>query len=456
MKPSLSAAELALADKASPRSAAGTAVKSFCPSSDQAQSLGAASSRWETVYSNKINDGAGNEIDISESAAAIAVVQAKDHAALTAASRAAGDSHPIAAISGLADLLQPAAAHSDGLMAASDKSKLDGIDETCLVYKKQSGDIRLDARAILLGAGIDGSERPLIRLSPDGSVCVGDYQIPLTLQASERPSVLSRAQSGQGSEKIAFLSDLSQYVSVEQIAGGLAAKADLVDGKVPLPQLPQQAVPQIWEVDALSALTGLTEATAGDFASIGGGPEPGRVYMLVDRDHSDLANWIDLTKPGGVISVNNRDGSVVLDLADFPDVIAALAAKAPATSPALNGNPTAPTPTSSDNSARIATTAFVKNQGYALAGTTIATAAPLTGGGSLAANRTLAIADATISTKGAVKLSSAVNSDSETLAATSKAIKTTYDLAAAKAALVSPVFSGAPTAPTPAASDDSA
>ena len=41
-----------------------------------------------------------------------------------------------------------------------------------------------------------------------------------------------------------------------------------------------------------------------------------------------------------------------------------LAAKAPLASPALTGNPTAPTQSSSENSTKIATTAFVKSQGY--------------------------------------------------------------------------------------------
>jgi len=41
-----------------------------------------------------------------------------------------------------------------------------------------------------------------------------------------------------------------------------------------------------------------------------------------------------------------------------------LAAKAPLASPALTGNPTAPTQSSSENSTKIATTAYVKSQGY--------------------------------------------------------------------------------------------
>ncbi len=345
--------------------AAEAVVKSFSPSSDQAQSLGTASNRWETVYSRKINDGEGNEIDVGEAAAAIGAAQARDHAALTVESRAAADAHPIAAISGLAAILQPAAADADGLMTAADKSKLDDIDHGRLVYKNQNGDIRLDARTVLLGVGIDGSEHSLIRLSPDGSVSIGDSQVPLTLRASERLSV--KLPSGQAGEKIAYLSDLAPYVSMEQVAGSLAAKADLVDGAVPLPQLPPQAVAQLWEVDALSGLTGLAEATAGDFAKISGGSEQGHVYILAAADPSRLENWIDLAEDV-VVSVNGKNGAISLGLADLPDAAAALAGKAPLASPALTGTPTAPTPAVSDNTDKIATTAFVKKQGYVTSG----------------------------------------------------------------------------------------
>jgi hypothetical protein len=46
------------------------------------------------------------------------------------------------------------------------------------------------------------------------------------------------------------------------------------------------------------------------------------------------------------------------------DYIPNMASKAPLASPALTGTPTAPTPTTSDNSTKIATTAFVKAQNY--------------------------------------------------------------------------------------------
>jgi hypothetical protein len=48
--------------------------------------------------------------------------------------------------------------------------------------------------------------------------------------------------------------------------------------------------------------------------------------------------------------------------AQVTDLTAALANKAPLASPALTGTPTAPTPTTTANNTRIATTAFVKAQ----------------------------------------------------------------------------------------------
>lgn len=59
---------------------------------------------------------------------------------------------------------------------------------------------------------------------------------------------------------------------------------------------------------------------------------------------------------------------------------------------------------------------------------TISTTAPLAGGGDLSANRTLTIADATTSVKGAVQLTDSVSSTSTTTAATPNSVKTAFDL----------------------------
>lgn len=63
---------------------------------------------------------------------------------------------------------------------------------------------------------------------------------------------------------------------------------------------------------------------------------------------------------GAVTSVAGRTGAVVLGESDITNLSSDLALKAPLLSPALTGTPTAPTPSSSDSSTKIATTAFVK------------------------------------------------------------------------------------------------
>jgi hypothetical protein len=64
--------------------------------------------------------------------------------------------------------------------------------------------------------------------------------------------------------------------------------------------------------------------------------------------------------------------------------------RAPLASPAFTGTPTAPTPTSTDSSTNIATTAFVKAQGYIIANQTITLSGDVTGSGSTAITSTIA------------------------------------------------------------------
>lgn len=109
-----------------------------------------------------------------------------------------------------------------------------------------------------------------------------------------------------------------------------------------------------------------------------------------------------------VLSVAGKTGAVTLVVGD-------VSGAAPLASPALTGTPTAPTAATATNSTQVATTAFVKNQGYV----TAATAPVLSVAGKTGAV-TLAVGDV---------------------------------LGAAP--LASPVLTGTPTAPTQAASDNS-
>jgi len=108
------------------------------------------------------------------------------------------------------------------------------------------------------------------------------------------------------------------------------------------------------------------------------------------------------------------------------------------TSPVLTGTPTAPTPEYTDDSDRIATTAFVKNvfeNSPVLDGTpTAPTASPGTNNTQIA---TTAYADA--------KVADSITEDVTTVAPSQNAV---FDALALKADLDSPVLTGTPTAPT--------
>jgi len=127
--------------------------------------------------------------------------------------------------------------------------------------------------------------------------------------------------------------------------------------------------------------------------------------------------------PTGTTAVTQTAGNSTTALATTAFVTTADNLKANIASPTFTGNPTAPTPATSDNDTSIATTAFVKAQGYA------PLASPTFTGNPTAPTPTTADNDTSIATTAFVK-------------------------AQGYATLASPTFTGDPKAPTPATSDN--
>jgi len=131
---------------------------------------------------------------------------------------------------------------------------------------------------------------------------------------------------------------------------------------------------------------------------------------------------------------------------------AAAGGGAPLDSPSFTGDPKAPTPSTGDNDTSIATTAFVKAQGYLLNNQVITLSGDLSGSGATAITTTLATVNSnvgafqglTVNAKGLV--TGAVDQGYQTAAQVATAL-------APYAPLVSPVFTGDPRAPTPASAD---
>jgi hypothetical protein len=100
---------------------------------------------------------------------------------------------------------------------------------------------------------------------------------------------------------------------------------------------------------------------------------------------------------GPVRSVAGRAGDVTLSVGDVSGV-------APLASPTFSGTPTSPTPGTADNSTRLATTAFVKAQGYVTTATagvnSVSGSAPIVSSGG--ANPSISLLPATTSTAGSM------------------------------------------------------
>ena len=139
--------------------------------------------------------------------------------------------------------------------------------------------------------------------------------------------------------------------------------------------------------------------------------------------------------------------------------------RAPLASPAFTGTPTAPSPLAADSSGALATTSFVKAQGYAVGGsvpTPSGTTPAMDGTGNAGGLTTYARGDHVHPTDtsrapllsptftGTPTAPTPASTDSTTSLATTAFVK-----AQAYAPLASPVFTGNPTGPNPLAADNS-
>jgi len=135
-----------------------------------------------------------------------------------------------------------------------------------------------------------------------------------------------------------------------------------------------------------------------------------------------LAENVALSGVTGITATHVK-GALAEHQGDIDSLNTAVAAKASLDSPALTGTPSAPTQASADNSTKLATTAFVKLAIAALIGS----------------------APATLDTLN--EIATALNNDASAFATLAAQI-------AAKASLASPAFTGNPTAPTAATTDN--
>lgn len=133
-------------------------------------------------------------------------------------------------------------------------------------------------------------------------------------------------------------------------------------GKLDAAILPAIAITDTFVVASQAAMLALT-VEVGDIAVR---TDLNKSFILKTAGPTVLANWQELLTPtSAVTSVSGRTGAVTLTASDVG--LGSVTNESKATmfaSAALTGNSTATTQTTADNSTRIATTAYVKAQGY--------------------------------------------------------------------------------------------
>lgn len=161
-------------------------------------------------------------------------------------------------------------------------------------------------------------------------------------------------------------------------------------------------------------------------------PDPtGQDGSFLGTDGSTWAPARSFTSPDGKSRVIADDTYAAAEYTDGATSTTAVADSLGAMVSATNGTDEATARVNTDGSLELTATGAATLNGSALVtgARTISTTAPLSGGGDLSANRTLTIADATTSVKGAVQLTDSTSSTSTTTAATPNSVKSAYDLA---------------------------
>lgn len=163
-----------------------------------------------------------------------------------------------------------------------------------------------------------------LKLSPGQATLVefGDANFALppaseTVKGVASLATIVEALAGAVADKIitpaAMAAVLDNYVAADRLGviNGVATLGP--DGKLLLSQRPPIDLIDVWPVASEAAMLALAGATVGDFAVRA---DSGLVYVLQAAPPNVLANWLEISTPAPVSSVNGKVGTVMLTAAD--------------------------------------------------------------------------------------------------------------------------------------------
>lgn len=305
------------------------------------------------------------------------------------------------------DAIQDATTTQDGLMSATDKTILNTATNvntnSAIVKRDMSGNFS----AGTITASISGNATTATTLVNARTIATsGDavgtatsfngaanITIPITLKSVgtagvQNPKVTTDAQGRVISSAVLSTTDIPNLTLAKITDAGTAASKNVgtasgnvpvldTNGKIDTAVLPAIAISDTFvkstQIDMLALI-----AEVGDVCVR---TDLKKSFILKVNDPTLLANWQELLTPTDIVtSVSGKTGTVTLTSSDVglgnvnntSDTAkpvstlqqTALNLKANLVSPALTGTPTSATPATADNSTNIATTAFVKAQGY--------------------------------------------------------------------------------------------
>jgi hypothetical protein len=131
-------------------------------------------------------------------------------------------------------------------------------------------------------------------------------------------ATIAEALAGLVADKIITPATMAQalagYVNAAQLGapGGVATLDE--QGKLALEQRPAIDLIDVWPVADQAAMLAKADATVGDFAVRA---DNGLVYVLQALPPSTLGNWLEISTPAPVSSVNGKTGAVVLNPGDI-------------------------------------------------------------------------------------------------------------------------------------------
>lgn len=137
-----------------------------------------------------------------------------------------------------------------------------------------------------------------------------------TVQGVAYLATIAEALAGAVADKImtpaAMAAVLANYVAAEQLGQPNGVATLGLDGKLLVAQRPPIDLIDVWAVANQAAMLALA-ATVGDFAVRA---DNGLVYVLQATPATTLANWLEISTPSPVSSVNGHVGVIVLTAAD--------------------------------------------------------------------------------------------------------------------------------------------